>query len=261
MNPSHRFVSAIPRSLAWIALAAILGVPSGGFALQVHGMKDAKVPAGMKPIRTDMPGHMTMTKLRPLAPGDREKADAVVAAARKAMAPYTDYRKALADGYRIFLPDVPQSVYHFSKRDYGIEANYQFDPMHPTSLLYSKDAKGQYKLVGVMYTDRADASMAELNDRIPLSIAHWHLHTNFCEAPPGKQNEYFGPHAKYGLLGSITTEQECDAAGGDFYPHIFGWMVHVYPNAKNPSEIWSVHDDSKGHDNMDHSAMAGMPMQ
>ena len=51
-----------------------------------------------------MAGHMYMTSLRPQQPGDQQKADAVVAAAKQAMAPYEDYRKALADGYTIFLP-------------------------------------------------------------------------------------------------------------------------------------------------------------
>ena len=49
---------------------------------------------------SNMPGHMYMTTLRPLKPGDQQKADAVVAAAKTAMAPYEDYHKALADGYR-----------------------------------------------------------------------------------------------------------------------------------------------------------------
>jgi hypothetical protein len=38
------------------------------------------------------------------------------------------------------------------------------------------------------------------------------------------------------------------------HPHIFGWMVHVYPYEKDPKKIWSTDDDDQGHDNMDHSA-------
>ncbi len=85
-----------------------------------------------------MAGHMVFTSPRPMQPGDQQKADAVVAAARRAMEPYRDYHKALADGYRIFLPDVPQAIYHFSRRDYAIAARWQFDPAFPTSLLYKK---------------------------------------------------------------------------------------------------------------------------
>ena len=207
-----------------------------------------------------MAGHMYMTTLRPPKPGDQQKADAIVAAAKTAMAPYQDYRKALADGYKIFLPDVPQSQYHFTKDDYAIAATFHFDPLKPTSLLYTKTPDGGYKLVGAMYTDRVAATEDELNDRVPLSIARWHQHINFCTAPEGKKDQYFGPDAKFGLVGSITTKEACDAAGGVFRPHLFGWMVHVYPNETDPKKIWSTDDDDHGHDNMDHTAMPGMDM-
>jgi hypothetical protein len=208
----------------------------------------------------DMSGHMYMTSLRPVKAGDQEKAEAIVAAAKAAMAPYTDYRRALADGYEIFFPNVPQPQYHFTKYEYGREARWRFDPSRPTSLLYKKTAEGEYKLVGAMYTDRVGASEDELNDRIPLSIARWHQHINFCRAPVGQRAAYFGPQAKFGLLGSITTREACESAGGEFYPHIFGWMVHVYPYETDPKRIWSTNDDDRGHDNMDHSAMPGMKM-
>ena len=209
---------------------------------------------------TGMEGHMYLTALRPLQPGDQEKAKATIAAAKAAMAPYMDYRKALADGYQIFLPDVPQPQYHFTNYDAAIDARSHFDVTKPTSLLYRKTPDGGYQLVGVMYTDAVDADETELNERIPLSIARWHQHINFCKAPPDQKALYFGPDAKFGLLGSITTRQDCEAAGGIFHKHIFGWMVHVYPNEKDPTRIWSVDDDDQGHDNMDHAAMPGMKM-
>jgi hypothetical protein len=207
-----------------------------------------------------MAGHMYMTSLRPLQPGDQQKADAVVAAAKQAMAPYEDYRKALAEGYTIFLPDVPQPQYHFTKHEYGFAAAFHFDPLKPTSLLYKKTADGGYKLIGAMYTDRVSATEDELNERIPLSIARWHQHINFCKAPAGQKAAYFGLDARFGLRGSITTKEACDRAGGEFHPHIFGWMVHVYPYETDSRKIWSVDDDDQGHDNMDTSAMPGMKM-
>jgi hypothetical protein len=207
-----------------------------------------------------MAGHMYMTALRAPKAGDPQKADAVVTGAKQAMAPYHDYRKALADGYTIFLPNVSQAQYHFTKSEYGFAAAFQFDPLKPTSLLYKKTADGGYKLVGAMYTDRMRASEDELDERIPLSIARWHQHINFCKAPKGQEAAYFGSDAKFGLRGSITTEEACNAAGGEFHPHLFGWMVHVYPYETDPRKIWSVDDDDQGHDNMDHSAMPGMQM-
>jgi hypothetical protein len=207
-----------------------------------------------------MAGHMHLTVLRAPQPGDQQKADAVVTAAKTAMAPYQDYHKALADGYRIFLPNVPQPQYHFTNYDNGREARLHFDPLKPTSLLYKKTADGGYKLVGAMYTDRVDATEDELNERIPLSVARWHQHVNFCRAPIGQVAGYFGPDAKFGLLGSIHTKEACDAAGGQFLPHFLGWMVHVYPYETDAKKIWSTDDDDQGHDNMDHSAMPGMKM-
>lgn len=221
------------------------------------GKSDAAKPSHA--AMASMSLHMTMTSLRPIKPGDRQRADAIVAAAKTAMAPYQDYRKALADGYHIFLPNIPQPLYHFTKYENGREAARHFDPLKPTSLLYTRNADGGYTLIGAMYTDRVTASQSELDERIPLSIAQWHQHTNFCKAPMGEWGGYFGPDAKFGLLGSINTREACEAAGGTFIPHVFGWMVHVYPYEKDPAKVWST-DDHDGHDNMDHSAMPGMKM-
>jgi hypothetical protein len=234
-----------------IACAASAPTPP---AAETQTTAPAQAPGEMP----QSPGHMVMTSLVPVRAGDQARADAVVAAAKAAMQPYMDYRKALADGYEIFLPDVPQPQYHFTKYEYGRAAWSHFDPLKPTSLLYTKSADGGYTLVGVMYTDRVDATEAELDARIPLSVARWHQHVNFCKAPPGRKSEYFGPDAKFGLLGSISTAAACEAAGGEFHPHLFGWMVHVYPLEADTHKIWSVDDDDRGHDNMDHSVMPGM---
>jgi hypothetical protein len=207
---------------------------------------------------THMQGHMHVTSIRPQEPADQARADAIVLAAKAAMDPYRDYRKALAEGYKIFLPNVPQRLYHFTNYDAAWSAHSNFDPGKPTSLLYTKTAEGGYRLVGVMYTARLRATEAELNARIPLSIARWHQHINFCKGPSNEKALYLGPRARFGLLGSITTKEECTAAGGTFYPHIFGWMVHVYPYEKDPKRIWSTDDADQGHDNMDHTAAADM---
>jgi hypothetical protein len=96
-------------ALFLIAVAPALPAQSNG---SDHGM----------PGMAHMSGHMYMTTLRPKQPGDQAKADAIVTAAKAAMAPYEDYHAALADGYRIFLPNLPQPQYHFTKAEYGIDA-------------------------------------------------------------------------------------------------------------------------------------------
>ena len=226
--------------------------------------------AGPRPVHgaghdgDEMAGHMEMTSLRPLRPGDKQRAAEIVAAARKAADPYKDYRKALADGYSIFLPEVKQNVYHFTNNSRAMRNTMDFDPSRPTSLLYEKvpaKAGGQpgYKLVGVMYTAPYRASEAELDRRVPLSIARWHVHTNLCVPPLGKLKELGEVGGKFGLQGSITTAEDCEAAGGRFLPHVFGWMVHVYPYETDPAKIWAAGmDDEHG---MQHDDMpAGMPM-
>lgn len=248
-------------SLAWLALAGSLASAAAASTdrQSPETPQSTSAAAASMPHSAHMSGHMYMTSLRPAKTGDREKADAIVAAARTAMEPYRDYHKALADGYEIFLPDVPQPQYHFTRYDLAREARTHFDPAKPTSLLYTKNgADGGYRLIGAMYTDRVDATEDELDERIPLSVARWHQHTNFCKAPASRKREYFGPDAKFGLLGSITTREACESQGGEFHPHIFGWMVHVYPYETNAANVWSTDDDANGHDNMDHNVMPGM---
>lgn len=187
----------------------------------------------------DMGPHMKMTALRPERPGDAEKAKEVVEAARKASEKYLDYHVALNDGFKIFLPNVPQKMYHFTNYGYAMEAAFRFNPEHPTSLLYEKHGD-DYKLIGVMYTAPKRFSEGQLDERIPLSVAQWHEHVNFCKAPPDRRGEGLLPHPQFGLKGSIVTQEACDAAGGTFHPVVFNWMVHIYPFEKDPASIWSV---------------------
>jgi hypothetical protein len=208
---------------------------------ETGGMGDGSAPAmsAMQDHHMEMGPHMKMTALRDPRPGDQEKAQQVVEAARKAAEKYKDYHVALADGFKIFLPNIPQKQYHFTNYWYGFEAARNFNPDHPTSLLYEKHGD-DYILIGVMYTAPKNSTEDELNSRIPLSIAQWHAHVNMCIPPDDKKKETWGPSAKFGLRGSITTKETCDAEGGKFMPQIFGWMVHVYPFEQKPEDIWSV---------------------
>ncbi len=187
----------------------------------------------------NMGPHMKMTALRPPQPGDTQRAQKVVEVARAVMARYKDYHVALDHDFVIFHPEIPQMQYHFTNYGYALEARYDFNPEHPTSLLYEKDGDG-YQLVGVMYTAPKSYSEDDLSQRIPLSVAQWHEHVNYCAPPEARKKEALGPNPKFGLRGSITTKEACDAAGGEFHPVIFNWMVHLYPLEKDPGEVWSV---------------------
>jgi hypothetical protein len=213
------------------------------------GEKDADPDAAVHAMNSmeghmDMGPHMKMTALRAAKPGDAERAQKVVEAARRAAEKYTDYHTALNEGFKIFHPEIPQKVYHFTSPRYAIEAFFDFNPEHPTSLLYEKHGE-DYKLVGVMYTAPKRYTEDDLDQRIPLSVAQWHEHVNFC-APPAsmtmaqKREAYLGHNAQFGLKGSINTEEACTAASGRFIPVVFNWMVHVYPFEKDQAAIWSV---------------------
>ena len=182
--------------------------------------------------------HMHMTAPHPQTAGDVERANEIVKELRAGIAKYKDYRVALNDGYKIFLPNVPQPEYHFTNYANGFLEAFTFDPARPTSLLYKKTADG-YELVGAMYTMPKRASEEQLNERVPLSVATWHLHTNLCMPARGERKT--ADYTKFGLHGSITTQEACDAAGGTFHPVIFGWMVHVYPYEDSTDKIFAMH--------------------
>jgi hypothetical protein len=179
--------------------------------------------------------HMHMTSLRPATPEDWAKADEIVAETREAIGKYKDYREAIADGFHIFLPNLPQPEYHFTNYWNGFLESFSFDPSRPTSLLYKKTKTG-YELTGVMFTMPKGVTEEQLNARIPLSVAQWHLHTNLCM--PAKGQTERADWTRFGLQGSITTKEECTQAEGRFYPVIFGWMVHVYPFEDSRAKVW-----------------------
>jgi hypothetical protein len=208
----------------------------------------------------DADPHMSMTKLRPLQPGDQARADAIVAAAKKVAERYRDYRKAEADGYTIFMPEQHQNVYHFLLEGLNSDDKDRFDPDHPRGLLYTKidGPSPAYKLIGVMYMAPYGAPEEELNARIPLSIAQWHAHLNMCSPPQPEQRNWLTGDPTFGLNGSITTAEACNAAGGHFKPSLGGWMIHVYPFETDPAKVWSP---GMGDDHgMEHHSVPGMKM-
>src|SRR5271156_3906669 len=178
----------------------------------------------MSDMHMEMSGHMHMTAARPEAPGDAARAEKIVEQLRPAIEKYKDYHVALNDGFKIFFPNVPQPRYHFTNYSYGLAAQFSFDPAKPTSLLYKK-VNGGYELEGAMYTAPKRLTEAQLNERIPLSIAHWHEHVNLCLPPKGVGIGQ-ADLTQFGLRGAIATQDACEP-GGRCMPIVFNWMVHV----------------------------------
>ena len=229
--------------------AGHMAMVSAGTALAMHGAIAMSRMPGMESTPAPSPvssssehgGHMTMTMSLPANAADQQRAENILSALRKAIAPYRDFRAAIAAGYVQFLPQVPQPIYHFTNYQNAFLNEFSFDPGRPTSLMY-KTVPGGFELVGAMYTAPARSTNEQLNDRVPLSIATWHLHTNLCLPPPDKRADIWSRHPQFGLVGSITTADACAQAGGTFKPVIYNWMVHVWPLETDPSKIWATEE-------------------
>lgn len=225
--------------------SGMAGMPSGEMHQKTGAPQDAgqaamdamSVPMRATDMAADMNPHMSMTSLHPKQPGDDERAEEIVETVRGAINRYKDYHVALADGYRIFLPNVTQKHYHFTSRRYAFKALFTFDPAHPTSLLYQK-VNGTYVLEGAMFTAPRHFTEAQLNARVPLSVARWHKHVNLCLPPRGEKLQNVDWN-EFGANGSIATKEACQEASGRWIPQVFGWMVHVYPYETDPAKVWA----------------------
>jgi len=195
--------------------------------------------------------HMEMTPRRPPAPGDSARAAAVAAELRAAIAKYRDTTTAVGDGYRMFAPQVRnQKVYHFTRGWSAVQAAFRFDPSKPTSLLYVKGPDGRFVLVGGMYTAPKRLSLDKLDERIPLSVARWHKHVNWCVPAHGQRERWLeraNGQPVFGPESPIATKQACDKVGGVFHESLLGWMVHAnVMTSSDPAMVWG--DEHAGHD-------------
>ncbi len=229
-----------------IPVAALLAAAPIGRSL-------APLPRPFTPVadttgRMPMGAHLLMTVPARQRPGDAERADSILAVARSVAARYASPADAERDGFRLFAPRVRhQRIFHYANRRNALLNRWGFDPARPSAILYTRDADGAWHLEGVMYTAPASATDAELDARVPLSVATWHLHTNLCLPPRSgdgvREADVAGPAARFGPRGTIATREGCDAAGGRFVPQAFGWMVHVNTAERDPAMIWGEHHD------------------
>jgi hypothetical protein len=237
---SGRTVLAVLATLAGLAL--VLALLGGTRPVE------ARVAHGTRPSAADDPEmlHMLMTPKRPVAAGDSARAAAVAATLRASIAKYRDTTAAVADGFRMFAPQVKtQKVYHFTRGMNAVREAFRFDPAEPTSLLYVRDASGRFRLIGAMYTAPKRFDLDQLDARVPLSIARWHKHVNWCVPKVGDGRRWlerkdgqpvFGPESP------IATKAACDAVGGRFLASPLGWMVHAnVMTSDDPAAIWGDH--------------------
>ena len=186
--------------------------------------------------------HMRMSPMRVPSAADSARAERIVERARVALAKYKDVRVAERDGYRMFAPNIKiQPVYHFTNLRLAIRERFKFDPAQPSSLLYKRNPDGSLRLVGAMYTAPKDATPEQLDTRVPLGIAQWHLHTNMCVprlTQTARWKEISNGKPVFGPASPIATVDACDKVNGKFLPVVFNWMVHA--NLYEP-DVWADH--------------------
>ena len=207
-----------------------------------------------------MDEHMKMTELRPQTPQDVARADALLAKLRQALLPYRDAQAALSEGFSIFLPTVPQDVYHFTDYRAAGDEYHGASIRASGSLLYVRNSMA-ITCWWAMYSAPGYYTPDQLDQMIPLSVARWHQHVNIClpkgitltsllqgkfgagrtdlpgtlpvaanpEALDLDQRVGFMADGRFGFEGKIHDPETCESAGGSFLPLAFGWMVHVYP--------------------------------
>lgn len=175
--------------------------------------------------------HLRLTLARAATASDSIRADSIALVLRDAIVKYRNVRVAEADGFRMFAPGTPQRVYHFTKWENAVRAELTFDATRPTSLLYTRDSAGRFHLVGAMFTAPVRSSDDDLNARVPLGVARWHLHTDIC-LPRRLRDRAEWARTRNGLplfgpASPIATEADCRAVGGRFRKRVFNWMVHA----------------------------------
>ena len=236
-------------SRTWLASSVAMLATALWFPLAACGQSGgSKTPASAPPGDDHMMGmadhamsdmgmdsimslHMEMTPMRRATHEDSTRALALVAELRHAIEKYKDVTVAERDGFQMFLPNVKnQRVYHFTNYRNAFKEAFRFDPDQPTSLLYKRGADGQLVLIGAMYTMPKRAGLDQLNERVPLGIAQWHKHINWCLPKRGETERWMerqNGRPEFGPESPIATQAACDAIGGEFHPSLFGWMIHA----------------------------------
>lgn len=140
---------------------------------------------------------------------------------------------------------------------YDTSAGNGFDPGHPQMVLFAQEDAGNvdgrcqggewtgdgeaYLPVGVVFNIR---QTPEHPDAFAGDLDNWHIHFNLCQGAG---------------IGSVATQEDCEAAGGNWTGETRSWMMHAYVAEDydsqggvfamfNPS-IWPVTDPAELEEN------------
>lgn len=104
-----------------------------------------------------------------------------------AIAPYRDWHKAWAAGYRPGGPSNMPSTHWMNQR--YVQAGYVLDPNHPQGLVYANTKHGPV-LIGAMFQMR---QLGEFGPDPGGPLTAWHIHQNICFAPFGVEFSLMSP--------------------------------------------------------------------
>ena len=150
-----------------------------------------------------------------------DAANALYRETKAAIAPYTDWHKAWAAGYRPGGPDHQPSTHWMNQR--YIDAGYVMDPQHPQGLVYANSKHGPV-LLGAMFEMK---KIGQFGPDPGGPLTAWHQHENICFTPFGFEFSLLTPTATC-PLGAISISAP---------PMLHVWIVD------NPSGPFAVDID------------------
>ena len=172
------------RKTRWIALGAAFP------ALMVVSMATVWIDALARPDERHVHVGALLQETNPIAtPEQQAAAQSLFDQTAAAIAPYKDWRRAWADGYRPGGSQTAPSTHWMNQR--YVDAGYVMDPKHPQGLVYANTRNGplllgamfQMKRIGVFGPDPGG----------PLTA--WHQHENICFTPFGIEFSLMTPTA------------------------------------------------------------------
>lgn len=225
-------------ALTALSPTVLAQTPSPSRASVVRGTNGSMAPQGAADP------HLRLSPERPQTSADVAAANQLAQQLRAAIAQYANVSDARKAGYIKFPPDDENfRIVHYVNPWLSFLETWRIDPQKPGSLLYERDSDGSLHLLGAMFTAPAEAKLADINQRIPLSVTHWHQHTNICVPKPIWDEQQWARQSNgrplFGPDSFIATRRDCEAVNGEFHPTILGWMVHANVFAAEPADVWN----------------------
>jgi hypothetical protein len=124
-------------------------------------------------------------------------AAALYADTKTAIAPYEDWHRAWAAGFRPSGPANMPSTHWINQRN--VDAGYVLDPNHPQGLVYANSRRGPV-LLGAMYEMK---HLGQFGPDPGGPLTAWHEHLNICFTPAGGAEFSFMTPLGVCPLGSI----------------------------------------------------------